>query len=183
MKNILLKSGRRIRGTLVLLFLFLTSFAIIQAQVTVTGTVTSAEDDTPIPGVNIIEKGTSNGSITNADGTYNITVTDRRNLGDPTGHVGGSNSFHYKLNVDVQDAIPTSVDLTTPYVSGSATIVEGSLALYRLSTSGSLPYLHVAYSGSVDQLLTVWEQNTSEIVAQQTGEASLAFLRYLHRVQ
>jgi TonB-linked SusC/RagA family outer membrane protein len=75
MKDFLLVSGRRIRGTLVLLFLFLTSFVIIQAQVTVTGTVTAAEDDTPIPGVNIIEKGTSNGSITNADGSYSITVS------------------------------------------------------------------------------------------------------------
>ncbi|MEN8201640.1 MAG: TonB-dependent receptor [Bacteroidota bacterium] len=74
MKKNLLMSGRRIRGTLILLFLFLTSFVILHAQVTVTGTVTSAEDDTPIPGVNIIEKGTANGTITNADGAYSITV-------------------------------------------------------------------------------------------------------------
>ena len=74
MKKNLLSSGRGIRGTLLLLFLFLSSFAILNAQVTVTGTVTGVEDDTPIPGVNIVEKGTSNGTITNADGTYSITV-------------------------------------------------------------------------------------------------------------
>lgn len=76
MKKFLLTRGRRIRGTLVLLFLFLTSFAVLQAQMTVTGTVASEEDDMPMPGVNIIEKGTSNGTITNADGTYSITVSE-----------------------------------------------------------------------------------------------------------
>lgn len=74
MKNNLLRSGRRLRGTLLLLFLFLTSFTILSAQVTVTGTVTGAEDGVPIPGVNILERGTSNGTITSADGTYSITV-------------------------------------------------------------------------------------------------------------
>ncbi len=75
MKKNLLLSGRGIRSTLLLLFLFLTSFIVLNAQVTVTGTVTSAEDDTPMPGVNIIEKGTSNGTITSVDGTYSITVS------------------------------------------------------------------------------------------------------------
>jgi TonB-dependent SusC/RagA subfamily outer membrane receptor len=74
MKNYLLRSGRRLRGTLLLLFLFLTSFAILSAQVTVTGTVTGEEDGVPIPGVNIVEQGTSNGTITSSDGTYSITV-------------------------------------------------------------------------------------------------------------
>jgi len=74
MKNFLLRSGSRIRGTLLLLFLFLTSFAILSAQVTVTGTVTGEEDGVPIPGVNIVEQGTSNGTITSSDGTYSITV-------------------------------------------------------------------------------------------------------------
>jgi TonB-linked SusC/RagA family outer membrane protein len=74
MKKNLLSSGRGIRGALLLLFLFLSSFAILNAQVTVTGTVIDAEDDAPMPGVNIVEKGTSNGTITNADGTYSITV-------------------------------------------------------------------------------------------------------------
>jgi TonB-dependent starch-binding outer membrane protein SusC len=74
MKHEFHESGRRIRSTLLLLFLFLTGFTILSAQVTVTGTVTGDEDDAPIPGVNIVEKGTSNGTITSSDGTYSITV-------------------------------------------------------------------------------------------------------------
>ena len=56
------------------LLLFLTSFSLLNAQVTVTGTVTSAEDGMPIPGVNIVQKGTAHGTITNANGTFSLDV-------------------------------------------------------------------------------------------------------------
>ena len=75
MKNEFRKSERKIWSTLLLLFLILTSFSMLNAQVTVTGTVTSEEDGVSTPGVNIIEKGTTNGAITSADGTYSISVT------------------------------------------------------------------------------------------------------------
>ena len=44
-----------------------------QTQVTVTGTV-YGEDGQTIPGVNVIEKGTLNGTTTNVDGEYNLRV-------------------------------------------------------------------------------------------------------------
>lgn len=74
MKNDLLGSGRSIRGVLILLFLFLTGFGLLSAQVTVTGTVTGADDGVPIPGASIVEKGTSNGTITDATGNFSIQV-------------------------------------------------------------------------------------------------------------
>jgi len=40
---------------------------------TVTGTIT-AEDVGPLPGVNIIIQGTTQGAVTSVDGSYNITV-------------------------------------------------------------------------------------------------------------
>jgi TonB-linked SusC/RagA family outer membrane protein len=40
----------------------------------ITGTVTSAEDKLPVIGATILEKGTTNGTITNVDGKYRITV-------------------------------------------------------------------------------------------------------------
>lgn len=46
----------------------------VQAQSTVTGHVTSAEDDSGIPGVNIIIKGTSSGTTTDLEGNYNLEV-------------------------------------------------------------------------------------------------------------
>ena len=74
MKNYLKRWAGRARSQLLLLLLILTSFSLVSAQVTVTGTVTSADDGMPIPGVNIVEKGTAHGTITDANGTYSLEV-------------------------------------------------------------------------------------------------------------
>lgn len=43
-------------------------------QITVSGTVTSAQDGFPLPGVSVIVKGTTTGVTTGADGTYQLNV-------------------------------------------------------------------------------------------------------------
>lgn len=58
------------------MFLLL-SIAIVstaQSQKTVTGTVFSAEDNQPLPGASVLEKGTSNGTTTDFDGKFNLQV-------------------------------------------------------------------------------------------------------------
>ncbi len=40
----------------------------------ISGTVTSADDGAPIPGVNIVVKGTTNGTVTDGKGAYHLTV-------------------------------------------------------------------------------------------------------------
>ena len=53
------------------LFLFaICSFGFVQAQETITGTVTDGE--MPLPGVNVVVKGTSNGTVTDFDGNYSL---------------------------------------------------------------------------------------------------------------
>jgi TonB-linked SusC/RagA family outer membrane protein len=60
---------------LVALLCILFSAAALQAQSkVVTGTVTAQGD--PLPGVTVIEKGTSNGVFTNDEGKYRITVSE-----------------------------------------------------------------------------------------------------------
>lgn len=44
------------------------------AQQSVSGKVTAAEDGSGIPGVNILEKGTANGTVSDTDGNYRINV-------------------------------------------------------------------------------------------------------------
>src|SRR5690606_21968475 len=44
------------------------------SEITVTGTVTSMLDDGPLPGVSVLIKGTSSGTITDVDGNYSITA-------------------------------------------------------------------------------------------------------------
>ena len=41
---------------------------------TVSGKVTSAEDGSPLPGVNVVVKGTTTGAVTDIDGNYKFTV-------------------------------------------------------------------------------------------------------------
>jgi TonB-linked SusC/RagA family outer membrane protein len=48
---------------------------ISQEQTTISGTVTSAADGQPIPGVNVILKSTSKGTTTNFDGNYTINAS------------------------------------------------------------------------------------------------------------
>ncbi len=57
---------------LLMVFVFFTGFAV--AQTTVSGTVTSEDDDTPIPGVTIMVKGTTVGTVADTKGKYMITA-------------------------------------------------------------------------------------------------------------
>lgn len=56
-----------------LLFLFINSYALFAQEITITGTITD-ESNIPMPGVNVIVKGTSNGTQTDFDGNYEINA-------------------------------------------------------------------------------------------------------------
>jgi Ca-activated chloride channel homolog len=63
---------------LITLAIALLCFSALQAQQqqrTITGTVTSAEDGLPLPGVNVLLKGTSIGTVTDAKGFYSLTIS------------------------------------------------------------------------------------------------------------
>ena len=66
-RNLLLK--------IVPLLMLITSMAWAQTR-TVSGKVTSAEDGAAIPGVNVVQKGTTNGTTTDADGKYSLSVPE-----------------------------------------------------------------------------------------------------------
>lgn len=44
------------------------------AQQTVTGKITASDDGSPIPGANVLEKGTTNGTVSDSDGNFKISV-------------------------------------------------------------------------------------------------------------
>ena len=49
--------------------------SLVAQTKTITGTVTSASDGSVLPGVNVLEQGTTNGTQTNFDGDFSIEVT------------------------------------------------------------------------------------------------------------
>ena len=59
---------------LLMVLLCFTFIAANAQQRTVTGTVNSSEDDSEVPGVNVVVKGTTIGTITDLDGKYSIDV-------------------------------------------------------------------------------------------------------------
>jgi TonB-dependent starch-binding outer membrane protein SusC len=65
------------KSALFMLFMLPMSFF---AQQTVTGTVTESATGLPIPGVNILVKGTSNGTATDFDGKYSLSSVANENV-------------------------------------------------------------------------------------------------------
>lgn len=64
----------------VFLILLIIPLQVYAQQRTVTGTVTSSGDNNPLPGVNVVIKGTTTGAITNLEGKYSITANNESTL-------------------------------------------------------------------------------------------------------
>lgn len=62
------------RKFLLVLSAFAFAFSAFAQERTVSGKVTSAEDGGALPGVNVVLKGTSNGTVTDAEGNYKLSV-------------------------------------------------------------------------------------------------------------
>ncbi|MCL7752660.1 TonB-dependent receptor [Polaribacter sp. Z022] len=71
--NLLLKKAK-VGSFLLLLFALLCQFNSNAQSITVSGTVTSSEDNSPIPGVSVVVKGTKKGVSTDFDGVYTINT-------------------------------------------------------------------------------------------------------------
>src|SRR5829696_3383617 len=65
----------------VLMFvLLLGSVQALAQKTTVTGRVTADDDGSGLPGVSILEKGTTNGTVSDADGNYSVNVSQNAAL-------------------------------------------------------------------------------------------------------
>jgi TonB-dependent SusC/RagA subfamily outer membrane receptor len=71
--------GKKLLFLLGLMFFSFNQNLIAQEQ-TVTGTVTDSENGMPLPGVTVLEKGTSNGTSTDFDGNYSLEVPEDATL-------------------------------------------------------------------------------------------------------
>lgn len=105
----------------VLMFALL-SDAMAQASKTVTGKVTSALDGSPLPGVNVVVKGTTSGVITNVDGQYSISVPATGGslvfsfvgMNDAEAEIGEKSSIDIAMETDIAqlgEVIVTAVGL------------------------------------------------------------------------
>ena len=68
-----MKTGPRSKWYVWIALLFVTQ-AVFAQQVSVKGTVISGSDNFPVIGASIVEKGTTNGTITDMDGNFALSV-------------------------------------------------------------------------------------------------------------
>lgn len=117
------------RKIAILFFLFNTMLFFGQKQVS---GVVKDNSGNPLPGVNIIEKGTNNGVSTDVDGSYKISVRE-----------GASLVFTYVgYNSVTKPASSSQIDVTLSEEGGqnlNEVVVTGSRAAVRSSTTSALP--------------------------------------------
>ena len=92
---------------LVFLLLVFGTYPLLAQNKTVSGTVTDAADGSPLPGVSIVEQGTTNGTQTDFDGIYTINVSTGSvlvfsfvGMGTQTVTVGASNTIDVQMQED-----------------------------------------------------------------------------------
>ena len=107
---------------------------IVAAQVTITGTVVDAETEQPLPGVQVIVKGTLSGTTTDSDGMYSIST-----LGD------GSTLVFRFVGYSTQEFLVSSgmndlhVRLFQSVLGLEEVVVLGSRRLPRLARESAVP--------------------------------------------
>ena len=68
--------NKHLYKTILVIFFACFTTSLISQSLLITGNVIDGSDGTAIPGVTVLEKGTLNGTITDIDGNYQITVSD-----------------------------------------------------------------------------------------------------------
>ncbi len=83
------------------------TYPLLAQTKTVTGTVTFAGDGSPLPGVSVVEQGTTNGTQTDFDGNYTIEVSEGAilnfsyiGMGSQSVTVGASNTVDVQMRED-----------------------------------------------------------------------------------
>jgi TonB-linked SusC/RagA family outer membrane protein len=127
------------------------SSELLQDKIIVSGQVTDTESGEGLPGVTVLEKGTSNGSITDLDGNYSITVAENSVLQiSYVGYVTEEIPVGNQTSISVS-LVPDIISLDDVVVIGYGTIKKSDLTGAVASVSGD-ELSQSAVSG-VDQAL------------------------------
>lgn len=114
-----------------LLFIFLFSLHGFSQDITVSGTVVSAEDNIPVPGANVIVKGTTRGVSTDFDGNYSINVSQ--------GEVLEFSFLGFKSkSVTIQNQTTVNVSLEPDVASLDEVVVVGYGTQKKSDLTGSI---------------------------------------------
>ena len=151
-----------------LLLMFLT-LELLQAQAVcvIQGSVVDSRDQSPLPGVNVIVKGTYYGTATDLEGHFRLTGMSPGTYDVEFTMIGYK--VVLKTGIDVTDGIPSTVKIDldeTTLALGQEVVVEGDRPLLEVDQTSSGVRL------SADDLKMNIVENVSDILAEQAGITS-----------
>lgn len=125
---------------------------IIVVEKTITGTVTDQEDGSGLPGVNIVAKGTTVGTVTDIDGRYSLSVPDE------TQTLVFSSVGYQTREVNIEGRSTINLTLTSDVQALSEVVVVGYGTVKRSDLTGSVgsvsgEELNTVAQTSVDQAI------------------------------
>lgn len=124
--------------------------SVAWAQERVTGKVISSEDEEGLPGVNVMIKDTSQGTVTDPSGNYSLTVTDRNAI------LVFSSIGYLSVEVSVAGQTTVNVTLRPDVTELSEIVVVGYGTVKKSDVTGALS------SVSAEQLQSVPVQSISQ---------------------
>jgi TonB-linked SusC/RagA family outer membrane protein len=151
-----------------LLFMFIVLYGISYAQqYTVSGTVTSADDGTTLPGVSIAIKGTTIGTITDVDGNYQLAI-DRQEAVLVFAYVG-------MRNVEIPVDGPTQLDvaLETDVMGVDEVVVVGYGVTKKSLVTGAIAKMgdEDIQNARATRIESALQGRTAGVLVQQTSGA------------
>ena len=121
------------------LFILLFVPTVILAQTTISGTVTEQSTSTPLPGVNVIIKGTTTGTSTDFDGKYQLTVNNGERIVTTNLDIGSFQIGSYSVFGMESSTDPPAINsgkFVLEFMSGDPT--QNELALFPFYLAGGV---------------------------------------------
>ena len=163
-------------------FTFLGASSLLAQDRVITGKVTSSEDGSSLPGVNVVVKGTTNGTVTDIDGNYKLAVPENGGtlvfsfigLESQEIEIGNQSTLNASMNSDLKqlsEVIVTAqgIQKTKNELGYSAQSVKGDditktkSANFINSLSGKVAGLDIKRNNSLGGSTNVVIRGTSSI--------------------
>ncbi len=141
---------KKIKNALIILFLFLLNIGQVWTQTTsVTGTVSDGKE--PLVGAAVLEKGTTNGTLTDIDGKFELTVKNSKTavlvisfVGYKPKEVAVNNASNLNIELAPSDALDELV--VVGYGTQRKAVVTGAIAKVKGSDLENMPVPRIEQS-------------------------------------
>lgn len=129
-------------------------------QVTITGKVISKEDKSPLPGVNVVIKGTQSGTSTTSDGTFSLIVTDTNSI--LVFSFVGLATQEFQLNGQNEILVKMKLDCIRDYWDVQKIGIYASSGLINTPIGGQFDFAFPAYFGKGSLIAGIGYQTNAD---------------------